>query len=103
MSADRFSGRVEDVAAACEALAAAVSRGAEGLREEAAAALVAVPLTHPERWLERTGYDVVEATARTILAGEARAEGLRELAADLRAGIPAMLETGWTKTLAGCP
>lgn len=101
--ADRFSGRVEAAAAACEAFAAAILRGANGAREEAAAALVAVPLTHPERGLERTGYDVVGAAARAILAGEAHAEGLRELAAGLRAGIPAMLETGWTKTLARCP
>lgn len=103
MSADRFTSIVQAAASACEVLAAAILRGEVGPREETSATLSFVPLTHPERAAAACGYDVVGAAVVAIRSGEFHAEGLQMLAADLRAGIPAMLETGWTKTFAGCP
>jgi len=94
--------RPEIAAVACEGLAEQIERAfshSPTYVQYLAGLLDFVPITHPERLHE----DRVLAMAAKVRDGTATADELRALAVTLRAGRDAMLATGWTKTLAGCP
>ena len=92
--------RPEAAAVACEDLAEQLGRGViptAARIQDVATSLDWVPLPH----CERDPVDRVLDMAAAVRAGKAAADGLRALAAALRAGRDAMLATGWTKTLGG--
>lgn len=97
MSAARFTRIVETAAGACTGMAEHLEAGrVPGVAciDLALRSLVAVPLTHPVR----VEQDRALTSARELENGTATAAALRALAGELRAGVPAMLRTGWTAT-----
>lgn len=91
----RAAERPEAAAVACEGLADRLERGETPTAahvDHVAACLRWIPTTH-------RGRAPALELASAVETGTATTGALRACAADLRAGVHAMLQTGWTATL----